>query len=106
MPRFQMRSASGSAQNPTTATLTEQIRGQMMHDGGAESGKLSLSLLHLHLADTLRGRLRYCRMQLRSNVGEWMLVPLPSQMWFLYSVIRSVRLMGRLLFSRAARVQR
>jgi len=91
---------------PVVAALAAQIRAQMLDHGGVEAGKLSLSLLHLQLADTLRGRLRYCRMQLRSNVGEWMLVPLPSRMWFLYSVIRSVRLTGRFLFSRVARVPR
>jgi hypothetical protein len=93
-------------EKPFVADLATTIAAQLLDQGGPEASKISLSLLHLHLADSLRGRLRYCRMQLRSNVGEWMLVPLPSRFWFLYSVIRPVRLVGRFLVNRLLRTGR
>jgi hypothetical protein len=54
-----------------------------------------MSLFHLRLRERKRDRLAYCLAHLRPGVGDWVSLPLPRGLSFLYYVIRPFRLLGR-----------
>jgi len=58
-------------------------------------GQLRPTLLHLQLRERWSDRIRYCAARLSPTVGDWVALPLPQSLSFLYYVLRPVRLAMR-----------
>ena len=78
----------------------ERLTGQVVRtflDGSPpdESSRAGMSLFHLRLRERKRDRLAYCLAHLRPGVGDWVSLPLPPALSFLYYLTRPFRLVVR-----------
>jgi len=64
-----------------------------------QQGQLAPTLLHIRMRERWRDKLRYCRARLSPTVGDWVAMPLPRSLAFLYYILRPIRLTGRLIKS-------
>jgi hypothetical protein len=84
------------ARDPAVGRLADEVKQTMLcKPSPDEPSRAAMSVFHLRLRERKRDRLAYCLAHLRPGVGDWVSLPLPRGLSFLYYVIRPFRLLGR-----------
>lgn len=84
------------AADPAVGRLADEVAQTMLRQPSPdEPSRAAMSLFHLRLRERKRDRLAYCVAHLRPGVGDWVSLPLPRGLSFLYYLIRPFRLLGR-----------
>ena len=65
-----------------------------------QQGQIAPTLLHIRMRERRRDKIRYCWARLSPTVGDWVAMPLPRSLSFLYYILRPMRLTGRMIKSK------
>jgi hypothetical protein len=77
-------------------TLAEQVQQRLFAQDLPRSGILDGALLQLRMRERRRDRLRSSlRLAATPRVYDWMFLPLPDRLFFLYYLLRPLRLAGK-----------
>jgi hypothetical protein len=80
----------------TVRTVAAQIQEHLFAERDEARGFVDGTLLHLRMRERKRDRLRSCfRLALTPRNYDWMFVPLPAWLFFLYYPLRPLRLVGK-----------
>ncbi|HYJ86513.1 MAG TPA: nucleotidyltransferase family protein [Pyrinomonadaceae bacterium] len=82
--------------DPTVRTIAGQVQKQLFAEEDAAPGIFDSTRLHLSMRERRRDRLRYClHLAATPRVYDWMVLPLPDRLFFLYYLLRPLRLTGK-----------
>ena len=82
--------------DPVVKTLAEQVQQRLFAQDLPISGILDGALLQLRMRERRRDRLRSSlRLAATPRVYDWMFLPLPDRLFFLYYLLRPLRLAGK-----------
>src|SRR5260370_10798107 len=80
----------------TAITLAEQMHHRLFIERNGPPGHFVTALLHTRMSDRKQDRLRFClRLAGTTTVYDWTFVPLPEWLFFLYYLLRPLRLAGK-----------
>lgn len=80
----------------TVRTVAEQVQEQLFGGADRSRGFIDGVLLHLRMRERKRDRLRSClRLAVTPRNYDWMFLPLPDWLFFLYYPLRPLRLAGK-----------
>lgn len=81
--------------DPLVEILANKAK-QRLFSHNSSPGILKSSLFHLQAMERLRDRIRYCvKFAMRTNPRDWEFMPLPNCLFFLYYIIRPIRLAAK-----------
>ena len=79
-----------------TRTLVEEFRGRLFEERDSRPGIIETSRLHMRMRERLRDRITYgFRLSLGTTVGDWSSLDIPRPLFFLYYLLRPLRLAGK-----------
>lgn len=82
--------------DPVVRTIAAQVQEHLFAEEHTPSGISDGALLHLRMRERKRDRLRSClHLAATPRVYDWMLLPLPDSLFFLYYLLRPLRLAGK-----------
>jgi hypothetical protein len=74
--------------------LSIQVRGRLFEADVTPRSFLQTNLFHLRSRERLLDRIRFCERLLRTTTpGDWAFVSLPDRLFFLYHLIRPLRML-------------
>ena len=77
-------------------SLAEGVRKRLFDGRNNAPGMFESSMFHLKMRERLLDKSRYCfRMAMTTNVRDWMFLPMPRALFFLYYPLRPIRLAGK-----------
>jgi len=80
----------------TAIALAEQMHHRLFMERDAPPGHFETALLHARMMERKQDRLRFClRLAGTTTVYDWTFVPLPEWLFFLYYLLRPLRLAGK-----------
>jgi hypothetical protein len=80
----------------TAITLAEQMHHRLFRERNAPPGHFETALLQIRMRERKEDRLRFClRLAGTTTVYDWTFVPLPEWLFFLYYLLRPLRLAGK-----------
>lgn len=82
---------------PVVKSFAAQVRKQLFCEVDLPSGdsKIKSFLFHLRVKERLQDKVRYCLYLITPNVSDWVFLPLPSSVSFLYYLLRPIRLVRK-----------
>jgi len=82
--------------DPGVPALAEHVERRLFAEENAAPGVFEMGLLHLRMKERKRDWVKSCvRLLATSTVYDWMFLPLPDWLFFLYYPLRPVRLAGK-----------
>jgi hypothetical protein len=88
----------GAQADGKTRALAAQVKRWLPLEEDPPSGALPSMRFHLAARERLHDRIRYClEGALRPSYADWRWMPLPDPLFFLYYLIRPVRIVGEAL---------
>jgi hypothetical protein len=83
--------------NPVVKLHAAQVREQLFCEVDILSGdfKINSFLFHLRVRERLQDKVRCCLYLITPNVPEWVFLPLPPSLSFLYYLLRPIRLVRK-----------
>jgi hypothetical protein len=82
--------------DPVVRTIAAQVQQRLFVEEHAAAGIFDGALLHLRMRERKRDRLRSClRLAVTPRSYDWMFLPLPDSLFFLYYPLRPFRLAGK-----------
>ncbi len=101
LPEEILRKIGSSAK---LGALTMKVTEQLFREKRRPAGFVGKSLFHLKARENLSDKIRYCaRVATATSPFEWRLLPLPESLYFIYSLLRPVRLLTSFVFGRTKR---
>ena len=77
-------------------SLAEKVRRRLFEGRNGAPGMFESSMFHLKMRERLRDKSRYCfRLATTTNARDWMFLPMPRHLFFLYYPLRPIRLAGK-----------
>ena len=81
---------------PAVKSLAAQVRKNLFQENRPAPKVTERVSFHLRARERLRDRMRYCvRLALTTTPVDWAILPLPSSLTFLYSLLRPIRLVKK-----------
>ena len=79
--------------------MVPELRQELAHPSELldQQGQIAPTLLHIRMRERWRDKVRYCWARLSPTVGDWVAMPLPRSLSFLYYILRPIRLTGRMV---------
>lgn len=82
--------------DPAIRSLATKVRARLFDPPDNKPDVFAMSFFHLRARERLRDKIRYIfRLATTPNPGDWALLDLPAFLYFLYYVIRPIRLVTR-----------
>lgn len=82
--------------DPVVRTLAEQVQQRLFAQDTAASGVFEEARIQLRMRERKRDKVRsFLRLALTPRVYDWMILPLPGWLFFLYYLLRPLRLAGK-----------
>ncbi|HEY0077938.1 MAG TPA: nucleotidyltransferase family protein [Pyrinomonadaceae bacterium] len=101
LPEEILQKIRGSA---SLRALTAQVSEHLFREKKRPAGFIGKTLFHLKTRENLSDKVRYCaRVATATSPFEWRLVPLPESLYFIYSLLRPVRLFAGFVSGRTKR---
>ena len=82
--------------DPAARALTREFRDRLFEKRDERPGIIENSKLHMRMRERARDRFTYAsRLWLGTTVGDWTSLKVPRSLFFLYYLVRPVRLLGK-----------
>lgn len=89
--------AEAAAKDRDVAPLRERVTARLFGRGDSEPGFAEIARFQLPLKDRFSDRIKYCLIRaFCPTVEDWQCLPLPDRLYFLYFLVRPLRLSGML----------